>query len=623
MAATMDEHLKFWREMADACRRDTPWPFEVLMERMPRSPFAPILKEIAEKYEDGREPYGVMMEHGDCFNAYMAEFVRGGLVGRDLSEVAQRVAGWIADGSLPLPGQQPPGDEHAFFWRILGRMLTNGVPLPSALRALEREMRREDLRQAASAMLEGLLRGHMLAETMAGFPDLFPSEVMWAVDEAEQKGLLGDVALQIADALETGDLSGLPGFRPADLEEMTTVAPARKLANLAMLWGIQKRASDVHFDPSSGPYTHVRLRIDGVLHEMMLGDDIEDPRPVRHDEVINRIKVMAGLDTALKTLPQDGRIQINVGGPRVGRNYDLRVSIVPALHGERACIRILSREAASFDLSRIGLLEDDLKKVHQLMRAPHGIVLVTGPTGSGKTTLFYSMLQEVDRDHCAVMSVEDPIEYDMEGVAQIAVQPQVGLTFARALRSILRQDPDVILCGEIRDTETANVAAQCALTGHLVLTALHADTAPGALKRLVDIGVAPFVVNASVVGVIAQRLVRILCPECKEPIEVPAESLPPEAADFLAAHKDATFNAPKGCDACLHTGYKGRTAIHEILLPDDGVRTAVSDDADESAIRRAALAAGMRPLLIAGLEKAARGITSVQEVLRAVPSGIS
>ena len=231
------------------------------------------------------------------------------------------------------------------------------------------------------------------------------------------------------------------------------------------------------------------------------------------------------------------------------------------------------------------------------------------------------MLQELDRDHSAVMSVEDPVEYEIEGVAQIQVQPQVGLTFARALRSIMRQDPDVILCGEVRDTETANVVAQCALTGHLVLTSLHADTAPGALKRLVDIGVAPFVVNASVAGVISQRLVRMLCRECREPIEVPAHSLPPEAAEFLAARKDATFFAPKGCDACLHTGYRGRTAIHEVLIPDDGVRKAVSDNADEAAIRQAALAAGMRTLLVAGLEKAARGITSVQEVLRVAPQG--
>ncbi len=199
------------------------------------------------------------------------------------------------------------------------------------------------------------------------------------------------------------------------------------------------------------------------------------------------------------------------------------------------------------------------------------------------------------------------------------MQPQVGLTFARALRSILRQDPDVIFCGEIRDTETAVVTAQCALTGHLVLTQLHADTAPAALKRLVDIGVAPFVVNASVVGVIAQRLVRVLCSECKEPIEAPVDSLPPEAAEFLAKRKDATFYAPKGCGACLHTGYRGRTAIHEILVPDDAVRKAVSDGANQAAIRTAALAAGMRPQLIAGLEKAARGITSVQEVLRIVP----
>ncbi len=530
--------------------------------------------------------------------------------------VAGRIADGIEDGSLPLPGVEPEGDDQVRFWRAFGWMVSSGVPVLHALDNGRLEVAGEELGYALAGVHKAILEGGSISTAMRAHPGVFTSAVRQAVGYGEETGTLDEEAFRIADALAGGDFSKLPG----GLAELSETSPVRQLVNSAIMLGARKRASDIHFDPAPDGTSRVRLRIDGVLHDLEFPTDLDDPRPVQQQEVANRLKVMADMDIAECRLPQDGRIEVNLGGPEgEGRNLDLRVSLVPALHGERACIRILSRETVVFGLEQIGLLEDDLEKVRGFMRLPHGIVIVTGPTGSGKTTLFYSMIQEVDRDHSAVMSVEDPIEYDIEGVAQIAVRPQVGLTFASALRSILRQDPDVIVCGEIRDTETANVAAQCALTGHLVLTGLHTNTAPDALKRLVDIGVPAFVVNSSVAAVIAQRLVRVLCSECKEPIEVPVDSLPPAAAEFLATRKDATFYAPKGCDACLHTGYRGRTAIHEILVPDDAVRKAVNDGANRSAIRTAALAAGMRPQLIAGLEKAARGITSVQEVLRIVP----
>jgi len=389
------------------------------------------------------------------------------------------------------------------------------------------------------------------------------------------------------------------------------MGPAAQYVSLVIQQGIERRASDIHIDPTDDARGRVRLRVDGVLH------DIEPPPEGTYGDVADRIKGMAGMDIAETGLPQDGRIMLDVSGKPI----DLRVSTLPTFHGERVVMRILAREAPRLDLNEIGLVDDDLAKVRELCHCLHGIILAAGPTGSGKTTLFYAMLNEIDREHVCVLTVEDPVEYLLEGVAQTQIRPQVGLTFARAVRQLLRQDPDVILIGEIRDAEVANLAVQCALTGHVVLTTLHAATAPGGIKRLVDMGLEPFLVNASVAGVISQRLVRMLCPECKQQVEVPLHSLPPQAIELMKEADGAAFCGPRGCNACNGTGYRGRTAIHEILIPDDRVKDVVASDGHLKEIREAALAAGMKTMLACGVEKAARGITSLQEVLRVIPHG--
>jgi len=617
MKVTREEHLTFWREFARVTAAGTP-VVQALREigRAIGNPaFESAIMHMADLLEDGSSLHAAMMPNAGVFSRTIVDMVRAGETGGVLDVVAGRIADGIADGSMPLPGIEPEGDEQSRFWRAFASMIASGVPILQALDNVRLEIAGEELARAAADIHQAVLKGRSIRDAMEENPDVFLPAVRSAVSYGEETGTLDKEAFRIADALASGDFSKLPG----ELEEVSQAPPVRRLVNTTIFLAVRKRASDIHFDPEADGTCRVRLRIDGVLHDLEFPPDMSDPRPVKQQEVVNRIKIMGRMDIAERRQPQDGRIMIKHDGPEKVSDLDLRVSIVPVLHGERVCMRILSKEAVSLDLAQIGLLEDDLARARSLLHRSHGIILCAGPTGSGKTTLFYAMIGELDRDHCCVMSVEDPVEYEIEGVAQIQVRPQVGLTFARALRSILRQDPDVILCGETRDTETANVIAQCALTGHLVLTSLHADTAPGALKRLVDIGVPPFVVNASMAGVISQRLVRVLCAECKEPIEVPAHSLPPEAAEFLEAHPEATFYGPKGCDACLHTGYRGRTSIHEILMPDDGVRKALSDTGDEAAVHRAALAAGMRPLLIAGLEKAARGVTSVQEVLRVAP----
>jgi type II secretory ATPase GspE/PulE/Tfp pilus assembly ATPase PilB-like protein len=351
--------------------------------------------------------------------------------------------------------------------------------------------------------------------------------------------------------------------------------------------------------------------VDGVLQ------DVDPPPQGAYLPLVDRVKAMADLDLddASRRVPQVGRIIVKHGDAK----FDLRASTLPTVYGERVVVRILARVAPVLDIAQI-LSPENLDTVRSFCHLPNGVVVCTGPTGSGKTTLLYSMLSEIDADKCGVFSIEDPVEYHLDGVAQVAIDPRQGLTFPRVLRSILRQDPDVVLVGEIRDPETLQAVAQTALTGHLVLTTLHTATAPGAIRRMMDVGLEPFLLNSSLAAVIAQRLVRKLCDKCKEKSEPDIGLLPREAADFVRKSEGATFHVPKGCDACSG-GYCRRMAIHEILTMDDRIRKAVLASADVASIRTAAMASGMKPMLIDGLERAAAGLTSIEEVLRVVPAG--
>ena len=381
---------------------------------------------------------------------------------------------------------------------------------------------------------------------------------------------------------------------------------------------IDAGATDIHFDGTRDGRGRMRFRVDGALYETApAGSEIGKPGEGLLEKVVRRIKYMANLDTEQQSLPQVGRVMLKVDG----KEYDLRVSTVPAQYGERLVVRVLDRQQVRLTLDDFGLDDADLARIRDFCRLPSGLVVANGPAGSGKTTLLYAMLLEANSLDKCVVTAEDPVEYTFDDIAQIQTNPSAGLTYARVVRSILRQDPDVIMVGEILDLETADLLIQCAMTGHLVFTTLHADTSPGAIQRLLDIGVEPYLINAGLAGVISQRLVRKLCSECKQPIEPPEHSMPPEAVEFLSKRSDATFCRPVGCDECQSTGYRGRAAIHEILIMDDAIRKAVADTADISAVRRAAIEAGMKTMLRSGLEKATQGVTSIEEVLRVVPHG--
>jgi len=386
-----------------------------------------------------------------------------------------------------------------------------------------------------------------------------------------------------------------------DLLDTQNDAPLIRLINALFTQALRDGASDIHIDPFE-TRSVVRLRIDGTLRDLI------EPARALHAAIVSRVKIMAQLDIAEKRLPQDGRITLRVAG----RLIDVRVSTIPTGHGERVVLRLLDKQAARLDLSRLGMDEATLAHVDKLIREPHGIVLVTGPTGSGKTTTLYAALSRLDAKALNIMTVEDPIEYDLDGISQTPINTRIEMTFARALRTILRQDPDVIMIGEIRDLETAQIAVQASLTGHLVFATLHTNDAVSAVTRLVDMGVEPFLLASSLIGVVAQRLVRRLCLECRKPIATDAEQL--KALGFAPTR--GTFYSAQGCPACNHSGYRGRTGIYEFLSVNDSLRELIHNRAAEQVLRERAVAQGMRSLRDDGMRWAAQGAISLEEVVR-------
>jgi type IV pilus assembly protein PilB len=389
-----------------------------------------------------------------------------------------------------------------------------------------------------------------------------------------------------------------------ELKELSESNPVKKLLNLVLLQAIRDKASDIHFEPFESEYK-MRYRIDGVLYEM-----VPPPKYIAA-ALSSRIKVMADLDIAERRLPQDGRISLTVQGKPV----DLRVSVLPTMFGESVVLRVLDRSQVSFDLEKLGLRKEGRDLVRRLIHKPNGIIIVTGPTGCGKTTTLYSAMNELNNVETKLITTEDPVEYDIDGLIQVQMKPDIGLTFARCLRHILRQDPDIILVGEIRDLETAEIAAQASLTGHVVFTTLHTNDAPSSIARLLDLGVEPFLVTATLEGIIAQRLVRKICEKCKTPFE-PTEGQLSELGLTPDDIKGKQFYYGRGCGKCNNTGYRGRTGIFEIMTFNDEIRELIMNQASTNVLRAAGQKAGMRLLRDNGLAAIYDGTTTIDEVVK-------
>jgi general secretion pathway protein E len=433
---------------------------------------------------------------------------------------------------------------------------------------------------------------------------LIPSEkILDALNRLHSEDM--NKAEDTVQEMEGEDLSFLAAEldEPTDLLEVTDDAPIIRLVNSLLSQAIRERASDIHIEPFEKEII-ARFRIDGILYNILT------IQKRFQASIASRVKIMSGLNIAEKRLPQDGGIRIKIGG----RDVDIRVSIVPTAFGERIVLRLLYRESALLPLDQIGFSGTTLSRFKDLIERPHGIILVTGPTGSGKTTTLYAALSKINSPDKNIITIEDPIEYQLKGIGQIQVNPKIQLTFAAGLRSVLRQDPDVILVGEIRDGETAEIAIQAALTGHLVFSTLHTNDAAGAVTRLIDMKIEPFLISSSVMAILAQRLVRVLCKECREPYQI----MPAEITELEIKYdvEGTSVYRAKGCESCFQSGYLGRTAIYELLHMDDEMRHLIMKNSDASMIKALAMERGMTTLRQDGADKILRGITSVEEVVR-------
>jgi len=389
-----------------------------------------------------------------------------------------------------------------------------------------------------------------------------------------------------------------------DLLEMTDKAPIIKLVNVIIFQALKERASDIHIEIFEKELK-IRYRIDGVLYTRLT------PPKQYHASIVSRVKIMAKLNIAERRLPQDGKIAIKVGD----RDVDIRVSVIPTIYGERVVMRLLDRTAIFMSLDELGLAPDTYRQLNKIIKMTHGIILVTGPTGSGKTTTLYAALSKINSEYQNIITIEDPVEYQLDGVGQIQVKPKINLTFANGLRSILRQDPDVIMVGEIRDLETAEIATHASLTGHLVFSTLHTNDSAGAITRLVDMGVEPYLVASSLIAVLAQRLARRICPHCKTPQDVSDDDLK-EIGLTRKMLADGNVYIGKGCKHCLNTGYTGRTGIYELLTINNEVRALIMKNTDSGTIKQICIEKGMRTLRNDGALKVSQGQTSIAEIVR-------
>lgn len=416
---------------------------------------------------------------------------------------------------------------------------------------------------------------------------------------------------------DTGDIdfgSGLDDNDDEDisieqLRELSEEAPVIKLANLIITRGINEGGSDIHIEPAKA-CVRVRVRVDGILKEMM-----RVPKKVQAS-LVSRFKIMAEMDIATKRSPQDGRI----GAVIEGRQFDFRVSTLPSVFGEKIVLRILDKSSVSVGLHKLGMLPETLERFESLISRTYGIILVTGPTGSGKSTTLYSVLSKLNSGEKNILTIEDPVEYELEGLTQVQINNRAGLTFPAGLRTMLRQDPDIAMVGEIRDGETALIATEAALTGHLVLSTLHTNDAPGAMTRLVEMGIEPFLIASSVIGVLAQRLVRVICPKCKEQYTPPRDAVGRLGIE-LDGDTKVTFYRGRGCDFCHQSGYKGRLGVYELMLVNDRVRDLVLQKSSAHLLREAAIDSGMKTLKDDAVAKILLGQTTLEECLRVIYAG--
>ncbi len=532
------------------------------------------------------------LKGGSAYEKLGAILMRLGMIsGRDLAEALALQQGWIIADATEFP-ELPILEE-----QVSARFIKEHQVIPLTEDEGEVTVAMSDPADQFTAQALAMATGRRVIAKLMAASDF---EVAYERLYGSGKSSMGQIVDNIAtrdEEQEFGDIE--------QLKDLASEAPVIRLVNLVISHALERRASDVHIEPFENRLI-VRYRIDGVLHET------ESPPRRLSAAVISRIKIMANLDIAERRLPQDGRIKLRIQGKEI----DLRVSTVPTMHGESVVMRILDKGGVALDFKSLGFDEDNLKIFLDVLMQPHGIILVTGPTGSGKTTTLYTALDRLNNPDVKILTVEDPVEYQMPGINQIQVKPQINLTFANALRSIVRQDPDVIMIGEIRDLETAQIAVQSALTGHMVLSTIHTNDAASTVNRLLDMGVEDYLLTSTVNGILAQRLVRKLCLHCRKPYRALPEVVAQMGLQRYAQGSDIHLYHPVGCEHCASTGYRGRICIIEMLPMSDAIRSLIMRHATSGEIRGQAVKEGMLTMYENGLKKSVEGITTIEEVLR-------
>jgi len=572
-------------------------PDEIASAPSPAPVVAPGRKRIGEiLIERGRlDPGGleralrVQQETGEKLGSLLVTL---GLVAQ--RDVAEALASQLG---LPLVEAAGYPELPILEERISARFLREARALPLSEDEHELALAMADPTDAYTISAFEMVTGRKVRPLVA-----IPTELESALERLYGQGKSALGAL-VGDVEHRDDLAFDADIQ--QLKDLASEAPVIRLVSLIITNALETRASDIHIEPFENRLI-VRYRIDGVLHE------IESPPRKLAPAVISRVKIMANLDIAERRLPQDGRIRLRAQGKEI----DLRVSTVPTMHGESVVMRILDKGGVALDFKRLGFEDDTLKRFLDVLLEPHGILLVTGPTGSGKTTTLYTALDRLNKPDVKILTVEDPVEYQMPGINQIQVKPQIDLTFANALRSIVRQDPDVIMIGEIRDLETAQIAVQSALTGHLVLSTVHTNDAPSTVNRLLDMGVEDYLLTSTVIGIQAQRLVRTLCPDCREPYIALPELVHELGLSKFANGGDITLYHARGCKQCANTGYVGRISIIEMMPMTDTIRALVMRHAIATELKAQAMKEGMVTMYEDGMRKALGGVTTFEEVLR-------
>ncbi|MCE9591092.1 MAG: Flp pilus assembly complex ATPase component TadA [Planctomycetes bacterium] len=618
MTSPTADQITFWDALATALESGQPLPAALERGRVAvaGSSLEPAVAQVQKSVAEGKPLSGALeaASAGGAFGVGVRGLIRTGeTVGR-VPAYSRMVVEGLRDQTLCPPGPVDGPMAGVWFWLAMHRFLSAGLPVLRTMEIMADETVGGRWAEAAASIRRAVLQGKRLADGLRELPDLFPPETVAAIEGGESSGRVLEEIQRVARAMQAGGVAPTPGGAGAGASGGATagttdaVEDIIRFMNQMFVRAVEARATDLHIEPIEGGGL-VRFRIDGTLVQ------IETVQEERLAQLVSRIKLMASMDAGEKQRPQDGRIQLRIRNEPI----DLRVSVVPVVQGERVVLRLLRREALTFKLADMHFAARELEQVRALCRQRSGIILVTGPTGSGKTTLLYSMLGEIASPGRNVMSIEDPVEYILPGVSQVQVSPRVGQTFAAAARTCFRQDPDVLMIGELLDTDTVMFAIHAALTGHLVLSSLHTNNAAAAWRRLVDLDVKPFLLTC-VAGVIAQRLVRVLCTKCRRPVEPDPLSLPPIASGVLAQIPSPTFFEPVGCDECMGTGYRGRRAIHEVLLPTPEVRkAAIMRDTDVASIHHAAVASGMRSMWADGLACAAAGVTTLAELYTVLP----